>query len=238
MALIKHIIQLRDDSISSLNASHNYYTHTKSVWQLIQRMERKGHKFTIRNQATNNTVDQTELSGLAQGYITDFLASATFQHFVSVFEQFVNDLLCLWLTEYPDNLSRSKLEFQTVLDSSDRDALVGIIVQKHVHKLTYERLADWFKYLEGIAKLGCPNQDQIEQLSEVKASRDVLVHNNGITNSIYVDKSYGRARYPEGDKLELPEPYHLASWELIKQVVNDVANAVIKKFESREAKEN
>ena len=230
MALIDEITQLRGDSLSSLDASHDYYVHTKRVWRLAQQMVREGRKFTIRNQTTGNTVDETELSGLVQGYVTGSLASATFQHFVSLFERFVSDLLSVWLTEYPDSLSANQLEFQAVLEAPDKDAIVAAVVQKKVHGLSYKRVDEWFAYLEEIAKLGCPTRDQIERLAEIKASRDVLVHNNGIANSIYVDKSKKRARFADGDTLELPEQYHRDSWQLIRQVVTHVTDAAINKL--------
>jgi len=232
MALIDEITQLRDDCLSSLDTSHNYYVHTKRAWRLVQEMARQGHKFTIRNQATNTTVDEAELSGLAQDYVTGYLASATFQHFVSLLEQFVVDLLRAWLTEYPRSLAKNELQFRTVLDAADKNDIVTSVVQREVHGLTYKRVADWFAYLEKIAQLGCPTQDQIQQLAEIKASRDVLVHNNGIANSRYVDKSMRQARFADGDTLELPEHYHRDSWQLIRQVFSDVADAGINKLGS------
>ncbi len=230
MPFIDEITQLRDDCLTSLDASHNYYAHTKSVWRIIQQMVRQGHKFTIRNQATGHTVDETKFSSLAQEYITGYLASATFQHFVSLFEQFVFDLIRAWLTEYPGSLSGNQLQFRTVLDAADKNDIVNAVVQKEVHGLSYNRVSGWFEYLEKIAHLGYPTQNQIQRFEEIKASRDVLVHNNGIANSIYVDKSMGLARFAHGDTLELPEHYHLESWQLIKQIVSDVANAGIDKL--------
>lgn len=230
MALVDHIAQLRDDSLSSLDASHDYYVHTKAAWRLVQAMVRQGHQFTIRNQATGNTVDEMGLSGLAQGYVTSLLAPATFQHFVSLFERFIFNLLRLWLTEYPGSLSARQIEFRTVLESPDRDAIITSVVQEEVHGLAYQRVADWFDYLEKIVKLDCPTQDEIARLAEIKASRDVLVHNNGIANSIYIAKSMGHARFADGDQLELPEDYHRDSWQLIRQVVTDVANAAVSKL--------
>ena len=230
MALTDEITQLRDDCLSSLDASHNYFAHTKSAWRLVQQMVRQGHKVTIRNQATGDTVDEADLSGLAQDYVTGYLASATFQHFVSVFERFVFDILRAWLAEYPGSLSGNQLQFRTVLDAANKNEIVTAVVQKEVLGLAYKRVADWFAYLEKIAQLGCPTQDQIQRLAEIKASRDVLVHNNGIANSIYVDKSVGQARSADGDTLELPEHYHRESWQLIKQVVSDVAEAGINKL--------
>ena len=193
MALIDDITRLRDDSLASLDASHNYYAHTKGAWRLVQRIVRQGHEVTIRNQATGDTADGNELSGLAQEYVTVYLTSATFQHFVSLFENFVFDFIRAWLTEYPSSLSGNQLKFQTVLESADKDDVVAAVVQKEVLGLAYKRVAEWFAYLERIAQLSCPTQDQIKQLAEIKASRDVLVHNNGIANSVYVDKSMGHA---------------------------------------------
>ena len=232
MTLIDEITQLRDKWLSSLDASHNYYAHTTIAWRLVQDMVRQGNKFTIRNQATGDTVDETEFAGLAQDYVTGYLSSATFQHFVSLFEQFVVDFLRAWLTEYPGILSGKQLPFRTVLDAADKNEIVTAVVQKEVHGLAYKRVADWFVYLEKIAQLGCPTEGQIERLTEIKASRDVLVHNKGIANSVYVDKSKGHARFADGDKLELPEHYHRESWLLIKQVVSDVADAGIDKLEN------
>jgi hypothetical protein len=230
MALTGEITQLRDDCLSALDASHNYYTHTKSAWRLVQQMVRQGHKVTIRNQVTGNAVNETELSGLAQDYVTGYLVSATFQHFVSLFEQFVFDFLRAWLTEYPGSLSGNQVQFRTVLDAADKSEIVAAVVQKEVLGLAYKRVADWFGYIEKIAQLGCPTQDQIQRLAEIKASRDVLVHNNGIANSIYIGKSMGQARFADGDTLQVPEHYHRESWQLIKEVVSDVADAGINKL--------
>lgn len=100
-------------------------------------------------------------------------------------------------------------------------------MQKEIAGLAYARVDAWFAHLEKIVKLGCPSWEQVERLAEIKASRDVLVHNEGIANSIYVDKSMGQARFKEGDTLEIPEHYHRDSWELIKQVVSKIADAAI-----------
>ena len=109
MALIQEIEQLRSDSIAALDAINNYYAHTKHVWRIVQEMVRQGHNFTIRNRETGNIVDGRKLSSLAQGYVTNYLNSATFQQFVSLFDDFVFDFLRVWLTEYPGSLSNRQI---------------------------------------------------------------------------------------------------------------------------------
>jgi hypothetical protein len=78
-------------------------------------------------------------------------------------------------------------------------------------------------------KLGCPTEEQIERLTEVKASRDILIHNRGVVNATYLDKAGPRARYKLGQRLEIPEPYLRETWQLIRDVVGDLATAAIAK---------
>jgi hypothetical protein len=168
----------------------------------------------------------------AQLYVANYHVSYTFQHFVTQFEDFFFDLLRLWLAAYPHSLSRRQLEFGTVLKASDKAAIVLAVVDKELNELKYERLADWFIYLDRLVKLCCPTASEVERLAEIKASRDILVHNKGITNAAYVSKAGNRARFKDGEKLRMPERYHRESWETIKKVVSDVSAAAIAKARS------
>ena len=229
MALSDEVRALASRTLSALDASHDYYTYTKRVWRLLTEVVKEGRQFTFRNLTTGTTVDEKALLARAQLYVTEYLMSSTFQHFVSLFEDFFFDLLRCWLVAYPGSLSRKQVEFGTILKAPDMAALVLSVVEKELNDLRYERVADWFAYLDRLAKLGCPTAGEIETLAEVKASRDILVHNKGIANATYVSKAGSRARYRPGDRLELPEQYHRDSWETIKKVVQNISDAAIKK---------
>jgi len=229
MALAEDLQALTTRTLSALEGSHDYCTYTKRVWRLLQQIVKEGRKFTFRNPTTGTRVDEQVLLGRAQLYVTDYLISFTFQHFVSLFEDFFFDLLRCWLAAYPGSLSKKQVEMGAVLKALDKSAIVLTVVDKELNKLKYERLADWFGYLERLTNLGSPTADEIEQLAEIKASRDILVHNNGIANATYVSKGGSRARYNDGEKLDIPEQYHRASWETINNVVRDVSAAAIGK---------
>jgi hypothetical protein len=199
------------------------------VWRLLEEVVQEGRKFTFRNLATKTSLNEERLLGRLQLYVTDYLIPFTFQHFVLLFENFFFDLLRYWLAAYPASLSKKQVEMAAVLKAPDKNAIVLTMVDKELNELKYDRLADWFAYLERLTNLGCPNPDEIEQLAEIKASRDILVHNNGIANATYVSKAGNRARYRDGEKLEIPEQYHRASWETINKVVRDVSAAAIGK---------
>jgi len=116
VSLVHDIKKLRADSIASLDASRNYFLNTKAAWRVVQQVVRQGHQITIRNQDTGSVVRESELPGLAQQYVSGYLAEATFQHLVSLFEDFVGDFLSLWLNEFPQSLSEKQLGFRVVLE--------------------------------------------------------------------------------------------------------------------------
>ncbi len=229
MALADDIQALTTRTLSALEASHDYCTYTKRVWRLLQQIVKEGRKFTFRNLTTGTRVDEQVLLGRAQLYVNDYLMSSTFQHFVSLFEDFFFELLRSWLAAYPASLSKKQVEISAVLKAPDKSAIVLTVVDKELNELKYERLADWFAYLERLTNLGCPTADEIEKLAEMKASRDILVHNNGIANATYVSKAGNWARYKDGERLKIPEQYHRASWETTNKVVRDVSAAAIAK---------
>jgi hypothetical protein len=157
-----------------------------------------------------------------------YLAESVFQHFVSLFEDFVFELLRLWLTAFPagiPNKDKKPIDLALVIDAADKDAILGFVIDRELNALRYERPTAWFKYLNDRVKLGCPNDEQIERLAEIKASRDLLIHNRGIVNETYIQKADARVRYKLGQRLEIPEPYLRETWLMMGAMVGEMSEA-------------
>jgi hypothetical protein len=229
MALAADIRTLRDRVLAELNGAHDYYTDTKIAWNIVGEFIGAGNTFAIQNKTTGSMTTQADLSAKSRGYVAEQLTEATFQQFISIFENFFFDISRLWLMAYPQSLGGKKLDFQAVLDSADKDAITLLVVNKEVNEIVYDRPAAWFKYLNDKAKLGCPTPDEIDKIAEAKASRDVLVHNRGVANKTYESKAGKLARYKDGQRIDIPEHYHRQTWELIRKVVADISNAAIAK---------
>jgi hypothetical protein len=58
----------------------------------------------------------------------------------------------------------------------------------------------------------------------------VLGHNRGVANKTYEAKAAGLARFKPGQRIDIPEPYHRETWELLRKVVRDVSDAVAGKL--------
>ena len=51
----------------------------------------------------------------------------------------------------------------------------------------------------------------------------------GFANKIYESKAGNLARFHEGERIDITEPYHRETWELIRKIVTDVSDAAIAK---------
>ncbi len=229
MALAEEIESLRDRVLSDLNAAHDYYTDTKIAWNIVGRVIADGRTFSNRNMTTGTVTTHVELAGKSRGYVAEQLAEATFQQFISIFENYFFELVRLWLTAYPKNLSGKKVDFEDVLDAPDKDTITALVVSRELNEILYKRPTGWFDYLEEKAKLGCPTADEIARIAEAKASRDVLVHNRGVTGKTYESKAGNLARHKDGQRIDIPEYYHRQTWELLRKVVTDISNAATAK---------
>jgi hypothetical protein len=229
MVLSAEIQALRERALADLGSAHDYYTDTKAAWGIVHEYVGAGNTFLIENTTTGTVTTHTDLASRARGYVAGQLAEATFQQFISIFEAFFFDFLRLWLLAYPRNLIGKKVDFKTVLNAPDKDAITMQVVDKEFNDVMYERPAGWFAYLEERAKLGSTTPDEVERVAEAKASRDILVHNRGIASKTYESKAGKFARFQEGQRIDVPEDYHRRTWELVRKVVTDLSDAAASK---------
>jgi hypothetical protein len=229
MALADEIRALRDRAMHDLTSAHDYYTDTKIAWRLVQKVVQAGHTFKVRNLTTGTAATQNDIAAKSRAYVADQLTAATFQQFISIFEVFLFDLLRLWLSAYPQSLVGKTVEFKDVLDAPDTQTITVLVIDKELNEISYRRPAAWFEYLNARVKLHCPSAAEIEQVSEAKATRDVLAHNRGLASKAYVSKAGPRARFREGERIEIPEHYHRDTWQLLRKVIGDICDAAMTK---------
>lgn len=229
MPLADEIAGLRDAALADLDAAHDYYANTQAAWRVVLKYIKRGGKVRVNNVPTGHVTTEKELPGKIQRYVTEYLTAATFQQFVSLFEEFAFGLMRQWLLAYPQRLERKQIPISVVLAAADLGSVKLAAVNRELNELSYKKVREWFSYLEDLVKLGCPTADEIDRLAEIKATRDVYVHNRGVAGATYVEKAGNKKRCDAGQKLELPEQYHRESWQLIRKVIRDVATAAFAK---------
>jgi hypothetical protein len=213
-----------------LDAGYDFVEHSKAVWRSFGESVVGGQAVTVTTTGTGTTIDQTGLLARRSMYAEEFLATLTFRQFISTFEAFFFDFLHRVLRHNPWQFAKSQLDLETVLRSRDCGEVVGLVLLKQMNELRYGKPADWFEALNKSVKLDCPAPAEIEALAEAKATRDILEHNAGVVNEVYLRKAGKLARFAVGELVEIDDTYHLATWRLIKKIVADLTTAATAKL--------
>jgi len=232
MSLADQIRDLADRVQESLRTSWDFYDHTRAAWEATKEFAHAGHAVNVRARETGVILSATELDGLAQHYVMVNLAESVFKDLTSLLEDWVFGLLEVWLLAYPKgipNKEKKPISLADLLEAADFDTILRDVVRRELLSISYKRPAEWFAYLQDRVDLGCPTPDQLNDLAEIKASRDVLIHNRGIVNQAYLEKTGDRARFTDGARLDVPEPYLLASLKLVQRVIGDMAASALSK---------
>jgi hypothetical protein len=133
---------------------------------------------------------------------------------VSVMEDLLSKIVRSVLQRFPERLNATAagekidktIKLSLVLESSDLAELRNRLVDRRVLQVFYESPRDYFEHFTVITGLHVPKGDQ-NQYIEIKATRDVLIHNRGVISETYLGKTESSARGKLGETIPLTEKY-------------------------------
>jgi len=170
------------------------------------------------------------LSLLEQTINRDLFAQALVPA-VAVTEGYLADMLSIVLRAFPKKLgsSEKKVDLPLVLESSDLEELLGKIISNQIYTAFYASPVKYFMYIEDTLSVSIPEARK-KTYAEVKATRDICVHNGGVANKIYVEKSGDRARAEDGEPLPLDQTYFSSAIMGMKGIVQSAYSELLKKY--------
>ena len=133
---------------------------------------------------------------------------------VTLIETMVGDVLRAVITRYPQKLGGKRtLSIQAVLESTSLEEVHVRATDALLNELAYRspvEFAESMQQLLSVNLLECPS---FHCYMEIKATRDIFVHNRGIANDIYVRKAGSHVRVRSGMQLPADIQYFLESYE-------------------------
>ncbi len=160
-----------EQAIHDLEDVISFFEHSNIVWRSFAAFVRSGHTVTATSIATHKTIDENSLVALGPRYSRDYLTTFTFRQFVSTFESFFFAFFHRVRQHNPWPLVQRQVDFNTVLRAKDRDEIISTVISKELNEVKYRSVREWFRSLDETIKLGCPSNDDINSLAEVKATR-------------------------------------------------------------------
>jgi hypothetical protein len=150
---------------------------------------------------------------------------------VAVTEGYMADMLRMVLRAFPKKLSGKdkKVELSVILDADDIGAVLEEVITTEINAAFYASPAKYFSYIEGTLSISI-QEDRKLTYSEIKATRDIYVHNGGIANGLYRQKAGRLARAEPGASLPLDETYFDSAISCMKGVVQAIYKDLLKKY--------
>jgi hypothetical protein len=245
MALPDDVRDLAARILAHLDEARDFYLHTRQAWRVVQQIAHEGRSVGIVDTVTGREVLAPDLEPMAQRYVTVHLAESVFKGLSGLLEDWILGLARLWLAAYPKQLDAAynevadrtraqrrdeiQVPLSEILAAPDIAAVLVDVTERIVHDLAYRRPDQWFRFIENRVNLGCPDDAQQSALCEMKAARDVLEHNRGVVVQDYLDKAGEVARFRLGNIIQIDEPYLLNCFALLREVVEAMATAAIRK---------
>lgn len=117
------------------------------------------------------------------------------------------------------------VEVNDVIDASNKDEIINNIIEKNLTSIFYAAPKYQLEYLKKITSV--KNIDEIFDFwVEIKATRDIIIHNQGIVNETYLIKSGNKARESLNKQIIIDENYFNQSLANIKSLIGKIASDI------------
>ena len=120
-----------------------------------------------------------------------------------------------------------QLDYDTIVDCNDYDGIVNIIISKYVDALSYSKPQEQLEYLTKLLSITI-DDDVWNNWIEIKATRDLIVHNSGVINRVYLEKVGASARGQIGENIVVDKDYYNHVIIIGKSLIGRIASRIIK----------
>ncbi len=169
--------------------------------------------------------NSTELSALLKRFANEELYANLLVTAVSRFEFYLSDVLCEFLRRKPEKLLRGPkggdsgkpVPLQMVVDAKNLEEVYDELIQQRIQVIFYAEPKEYCAYFNGISELEIPEKS-FEDFFEIKATRDLIIHNSLMVNNLYLKKAGSLARGELGDRLKVKKQYFEACLSEMKKL--------------------
>jgi hypothetical protein len=162
---------------------------------------------------------------------------------VAITEALLGDIIRAVVIRYPQKLgAKRSIPIQYALEAASIEELHIRATDSLLNELSYKSPSEFADALQGLISINLLECPAFHQYMEVKASRDIFIHNRGIANDTYVRKAGSRVRVKAGRALPVDIQYFLESYEACLQVNEWLEQQLHERwhseeFEQRQAKQ-
>jgi len=118
------------------------------------------------------------------------------------------------LAEYPSKIpNKRKLDTSLILEADSLETVKFGIIDSLINEISYKSPKDYAEEFHNYVSINLLENPIYHRYIELKATRDIHIHNGGYANSIYLSKAGQLARVKEHTYLPVTIQYFLQSYE-------------------------
>jgi hypothetical protein len=140
---------------------------------------------------------------------------------VTLVEAMLSDVLRSVVVRYPHKIGGKRaIPVQSILLSTSMEEVHLRATDALLNELSYKSPGEFAEAMEQFLSINLLECSAFHCYVEIKASRDVFIHNRGIANDVYARKSGSHARVRSGMQLPANTQYFMESYEYCLQVAD------------------
>lgn len=140
---------------------------------------------------------------------------------VTLVEAMLSDVLRSVVVRYPNKIGGKRaIPVKSILESTSLVEVHLRATDALLNELSYKSPGEFAETMEQFLSINLLECPAFHRYVEVKASRDVFIHNRGIANDVYTRKSGSHARVRSGMQLPASTQYFMESYEHCLQIAD------------------
>jgi hypothetical protein len=140
---------------------------------------------------------------------------------VTLVETMLGDVVRAVVVRYPQKLgAKRNISIQAVLESTSLDEVHLRATDALLNELAYKSPSEFAESVQPLITVNLLECPAFHRYVEVKATRDIFIHNRGIANDVYARKAASHARVKSGMALPADIQYFLESYECCLQIAD------------------
>lgn len=224
---IQKVIPLIQEEIKSLKKS----THQDD--RVYQVPARKGKFYNTEAFRTDLEIKEI-LHNLVEKELYENLLVTN----ISKFESYIFQTLKEVIEVYPEKLSINiagispvkNVPIEIVMSSESHADIISYLIKEKLVAISYAKPIEYLKFLEQALSVKLEDNECFTDYVEMKATRDLIVHNSGIINDVYLSKVGTKARDVIGSRIKVNREYFDISIGTMKRISGIIKRDTEKKF--------
>lgn len=239
--LVRRVYQLHLGLFRELNDIHIFLSHTLPLLDETATKYRtikntKDKTFRVPSRVGKTGIAKRtpkEVASLFERFAQRELHANLLLVCVSRFESLLNDVLRLFLNTFPEKLSvgpkggdsSKQIPISTVVEATTIEEARKTVAESRLQGVFYAEPKDYLAYFKSIIGVDIPEK-LFNSFVEIKATRDIIIHNDGKINALYLRKSDKCSRGELGDRIPLDEEYFEQCISVMKSISGEIEKQV------------